>query len=66
VKLLADQDLYDVTIKWLRGKGHDVVTAKELGLERASDEELLSKAKGLRCSGLSKARKGARCYPGAG
>jgi predicted nuclease of predicted toxin-antitoxin system len=45
VKLLADQDVYDVTIKWLRGKGHDVVTAKELGLERASDEELLRKAK---------------------
>lgn len=47
MKLLADQDVYDVTIKWLRGKGHDVVTAKELGLERASDEELLSKAKEL-------------------
>jgi predicted nuclease of predicted toxin-antitoxin system len=39
--------VYDVTIKWLRGKGHDVVTAKELGLERASDEELLRKAKEL-------------------
>jgi len=47
VKLLADQDVYYVTIKWLRGKGYDVVTAKELGLERASDEELLSKAQEL-------------------
>lgn len=47
MKLLADQDVYYVTTKWLRGKGYDVVTARELGLERASDGELLSKAQAL-------------------
>jgi hypothetical protein len=34
VKLLADQDVYGVTTKWLRGKGHNVVTARELSNKR--------------------------------
>ena len=47
MKFLIDQDVYGVTIKWLRGKGYDVVAARDLGLERASDGELLSKAQEL-------------------
>ena len=41
MRLLTDQDLYYMTIEWLRAEGHDVVTARELDLHQASDEELL-------------------------
>ncbi len=44
MRLLADQDLYHMTIEWLRSEGYDVVTARELDLHRASDEVLLRKA----------------------
>lgn len=30
MKFLIDQDVYGVTIKWLRGKGYDVVAARDL------------------------------------
>jgi predicted nuclease of predicted toxin-antitoxin system len=43
---LADQDVYQVTIEWLRKEGHDVVTAKELRMQRAADLDLLKRAKG--------------------
>ncbi len=46
--ILTDQDVYKVTIDELREWGHDVLTAKDLGLERASDEILLSKAKEMK------------------
>ena len=45
MKLLADNDVYKITVDFLRQHGHDVVTAKELGLNKASDKELLEKAK---------------------
>jgi len=45
MRLLADQDVYRLTIEWLRKEGHDIVTAKELGMQQAVDEELLRKAK---------------------
>lgn len=47
MQFLADQDVYQMTVDWLRNQGHDVVTAKELGMERAADEDLLQKAKVL-------------------
>jgi len=47
MRFLADQDVYQLTIEWLRNEGHDVVTARELGMERAADEDLLRKAKAL-------------------
>jgi len=43
--LLTDQDVYQVTVGQLREWGHDVMTAKELGMQRALDENLLRKAK---------------------
>ncbi len=43
--LLTDQDVYQVTVVQLREWGHDVMTAKELGMQRALDENLLRKAK---------------------
>ena len=45
MKLLADNDVYKITVDFLRQHGHGVVTAKERGLNKASDKELLEKAK---------------------
>jgi len=45
MRFLVDQDVYQVTIEWLKKEGHDVVTAKELGMQRAADQDLLKKAK---------------------
>ena len=44
MRLLIDQDVYHFTILWLRQEGHNVVTAKELGMHRVEDEALLQKA----------------------
>jgi len=41
MRFLADQDVYAITITFLRGLGHDVVPAAALGLARAEDAELL-------------------------
>jgi predicted nuclease of predicted toxin-antitoxin system len=41
MKFLADQDVYAATTTLLRGLGHDVVTASELGMAQAEDAELL-------------------------
>jgi predicted nuclease of predicted toxin-antitoxin system len=45
MELLADQDVYKVTIDQLRKWGHNVVTVKELGMQGAIDKELLRKAR---------------------
>ena len=45
MRLLANQDIYSLTIEWLRKEGHDIVTARELEMQRAADEELLRKAR---------------------
>ena len=42
MKLLLDQDVYAITIRFLRDSGHDVVTASDLGRSRANDSELLT------------------------
>jgi predicted nuclease of predicted toxin-antitoxin system len=44
MKFLSDQDVYNSTIKFLVMLGHDVVTASQVGLSQASDEELLKKS----------------------
>jgi predicted nuclease of predicted toxin-antitoxin system len=44
MRLLLDQDVYALTARFLRGQGHDVVTASDLGLSRAPDEQLLQTA----------------------
>jgi predicted nuclease of predicted toxin-antitoxin system len=41
MKFLADQDVYASTIGFLRGLGHDVVLAAQLGLSQAEDAEML-------------------------
>jgi len=44
MKLLTDQDVYALTVRFLRSLGHDTVTAAELELDRASDLEILRRA----------------------
>src|SRR4051812_27524157 len=44
MKFLADQDVYAVTIVFLRSLGHDVATAAERGLSRAADADMLGVA----------------------
>ena len=39
MRLLADHDVYKVTVDLLRQCGHDVVTDGELGLHKSSDKE---------------------------
>jgi predicted nuclease of predicted toxin-antitoxin system len=45
MRLLLDQDIYKTTTDQLRLWGHDVVTAREIGMHRAGDEDLLKKAR---------------------
>ncbi len=44
MKLLTDQDVYEVTAKHLIGLNYDVVRISDLGMSQASDEENLKKA----------------------
>ena len=45
MRILADQDVYKITIDRLTAWGHDIVTARSLNLHKASDEEILHAAK---------------------
>lgn len=44
MRFLLDQDVYAITARFLRDLGHDIVTAADIGVSRAADEELLSLA----------------------
>ena len=44
MKFLADQDVWQPTIDLLTSSGHDLVTAKELGMSKSSDADILSQA----------------------
>jgi predicted nuclease of predicted toxin-antitoxin system len=44
MQFLADQDVYALTVSFLRGLGHDVLTAAELGMSKAKDFQLLRTA----------------------
>jgi len=44
MRFLADEDVYRATVERLRAWGHDVITAREIGMQLASDEEPLFKA----------------------
>lgn len=47
MRFLADQDVYAVTVDWLRSHGHNVETARSLGVHDASNSELLKTASQL-------------------
>lgn len=44
MRFLADQCVYNLTVRYLRDLGHDLVTAEDLGLQRADDSLLLARA----------------------
>jgi predicted nuclease of predicted toxin-antitoxin system len=44
MRFLVDQDVWKVTFDLLRSWQHDVTSARELGMARSSDQELLVKA----------------------
>ena len=44
MRFLLDQDVYAVTVRFLRDHGHDVLTAADIGASRALDETLLTTA----------------------
>jgi len=41
MRLLTDQDVYEATVRYLRGMGHDVATAAEMGMSQSEDSDLL-------------------------
>jgi len=41
MKFIADQDVYQTTVDYLKSLGYDVLKANDVGLQRALDEELL-------------------------
>ena len=45
MRFLTDQDVWKATVDMIKSLGHDVVTAREIGMARASDRELLTEAK---------------------
>ncbi|MGI8669674.1 MAG: DUF5615 family PIN-like protein [Aridibacter sp.] len=47
MKLLLDQDVYEITARFLIDLEHDVVRVAELGMAQAADEENLLKAQEL-------------------
>ena len=42
MKFLADQDVYEVTVRLLEAEGYQVLRARDAGLATASDEDLLA------------------------
>lgn len=44
MKFLVDMPLSPKLASWLRRQGHDAVHAAEIGLHRAPDSEILSRA----------------------
>ncbi|MDI6782275.1 MAG: DUF5615 family PIN-like protein [bacterium] len=45
MKFLADMGIAQITVYWLRNNGHDTIHLREQNLHRASDTEILKKAK---------------------
>ncbi|MBX9776022.1 MAG: DUF5615 family PIN-like protein [Xanthobacteraceae bacterium] len=45
MKFFVDMPLSPTLAKWLRDNGHDAVHASALGMERAADIEIMSRAK---------------------
>ena len=44
MRLLTDQDVFAVTVRFLRNLGHEVATAAQLSLAASSDDQLLQTA----------------------
>lgn len=44
MRFLIDQDVYTLTVRFLRGSAHDVVTAADREMSRGADADLLRAA----------------------
>lgn len=44
MRFLADQDVYQLTIKFIRSLGHEVICVRNVGLSTAPDEKILAYA----------------------
>lgn len=44
MRLLLDQDVYELTARFLENEGHDVLRVAEIGMARSADEDNLKKA----------------------
>jgi hypothetical protein len=40
MQFTADQNVYAITVSFVRGLGHDVLTAADLGMSKAKDFQL--------------------------
>jgi len=59
MRFLLDQDVYAATARHLTELGHDIVRVSEVGLSRATDEELLEIAGAqIACSSRETATSG--------
>ncbi len=45
MKILVDMPVSPRTAEWLRNMGHDVVHARDIGMAKATDQEIMKKAK---------------------
>lgn len=50
MSFLADQDVYRQTIDRLQSEGHDVATASEINLARATDEQFNVQSLPAKCN----------------
>ncbi len=48
MQFLVDQDVYQITISFLKENGHNVIKVSEIGFEQADDEIILQKSKELK------------------
>lgn len=48
MRFITDQDVYKITIDALKQSGHDVLTARELGMSRSSDSDIETSEKFIR------------------
>lgn len=49
MRFLTDQDVYQSTVESLKALGHEVITARDLGLAQAKDPEILARAHMEQC-----------------
>jgi predicted nuclease of predicted toxin-antitoxin system len=43
MRFLADMGISVSTVNWLRSRGHDAIHAREIGMQRSSDVEIIKK-----------------------
>ena len=44
MRIIANENIFEPIIEWLRANGHEVISIREVGLSGASDDEIYEKA----------------------